>query len=284
MNGKPDHSTTLQLFFFATLVIALWNAEILFRKEPLREKWRHTVLNLHFLLTATLVQLPLTLAVIKVSEYTADQGLGILNRLPLPSSFAIRFLMGFLVMDFFEYIYHYMMHKTAFLWSFHLIHHSDTELDVSTTVREHPGETFIRVSFMVLTVYLSGVPLAILLIRQFIQSFSNLMAHTTISYPARLERILRWVFITPGLHKVHHHDSMPYTDSNYGDILCIWDRLFGTYRELEVSEINFGIDTVSPSEIRTFPNLLAYPFLKKEKKQEAEASSEPIPQKLYVNP
>ncbi|MFF5384410.1 sterol desaturase family protein [Pedobacter suwonensis] len=283
MTAKPDHSTTLQLFFFATTIIVLWNSEILFRKESIKTKWCHTVLNLHFLATATLIQLPLTLAVIKVTELTAEHGWGLLNKIPIGDSFLIRFVAGFILMDFFEYVYHLTMHKTAFLWNFHLIHHSDTELDVSTTVREHPGETFVRVSFMVLTVYLSGVPIAILLIRQFIQSFSNLMAHTSISYPPKLERILRWIFITPGLHKVHHHDTLPYTDSNYGDILCIWDRLFGTYMELEESKINFGVDTAPSSEMKTFSKLLSYPFLKKDKEQQTTGIDEPLTQKVYAD-
>lgn len=283
MNPKPDHSTTLQLFFFASTIILLWNAEVLFRKESLKAKWRHTFLNLHFLATATLVQLPLTLAVIKVSDLTAENGWGLLNKIPIGDHFFIRFTIGFLLMDFFEYVYHFMMHKTAVFWNFHLIHHSDTKIDVSTTVREHPGETFIRVSFMLLTVYFSGVPIAILLIRQFIQSFSNLMSHASFSYPPKLERLLRWVFITPGLHKVHHHNTLPYTDSNYGDILCIWDRLFGTYLELEESRIIFGVDTVAPADVKTFPKLLSYPFLKKEKDTANEVITKPVNQNVYAD-
>ena len=261
--SKPDHSTTLQLIFFVSVMIGLWHSELFFRVESLKDKWKHTALNLHFLATATLVQLPLTIVVIKVSDWAADHEWGLLYHIPFSENFMVKFFIGFVLMDFFEYVYHYTMHNLGFLWNFHLIHHSDTKMDVSTTVREHPGETFFRVSFMVLTVFITGLPLAILLVRQFIQSFSNIIAHTSIHVPKKLDDKLKYVFITPRLHKVHHHDKLPYTDSNFGDVLCIWDRLFGTYIELDESRINFGIDVLVTSEIKTFSKLVAYPFQKK---------------------
>ncbi|TDG36164.1 sterol desaturase family protein [Pedobacter changchengzhani] len=266
MNPASSHSTNLQLLFFAVIMVALWHSEMLFNEIPLKEKWKHAVLNLQFLLTATFIQLPLSLAVIKVSALAEINSWGIYNHLPNIPSFWIKFLIGFLMLDFCEYAYHFVMHKISFLWKMHLIHHTDKFVNVSTTVREHPGETFIRVSFMIVVVFVTGIPIEILLIRQFIQSFSNVVSHTSMSLPKKLEKWLGYILITPSLHKVHHHDKMPYTDSNYGDILCIWDRLFGTYRELELSKINFGVDTVKDEHVATFSKLVAYPFSKFSKK------------------
>ena len=166
------------------------------------------------------------------------------------------------------------MHKVAYLWNFHLVHHSDTKMDVSTTVREHPIETFVRVSMMIFVVYFTGVPILVLIIRQFIQSFFNIVSHTSMSFPKKAEHLLSLIFITPGLHKVHHHHKLPYTDCNYGDILCVWDRLFGTYAKLKSSEIVYGLDITNEEKFHDFNTLMRYPFKQKKK------SSSNIHQKL----
>lgn len=262
MSLQQDHSTTFQLFFFALIMVALWHSELIFRSESIKDKWNHGILNFHFLCTAVIVQLPLSIIVLKVSDWTANNSWGIFYHIPFLSNFFLKFIAGLILLDFCEYIYHFTMHKLGFLWKIHLIHHSDTKMDVTTTVREHPAETFIRVGFMVLTVYLMGVPIAILLFRQVIQSFSNILSHTAFSLPNKLDKYLSYILITPGLHKVHHHDQMPYTDSNFGDILSVWDRLFSTYRELEKSKISYGLNNVKENDVVTFSQLLIYPFKK----------------------
>ncbi len=261
---SPDHAN-LQLFFFAIIIVGLWHSELFFRRENLKNKWKHTRLNLWFIITAVSVQLPLTVFLIKVTDWTALHHWGILYSIPYTAHVLIRIIVGIILMDFFEYLYHLTMHKATYLWHFHLIHHSDTELDVSTTVREHPIETFVRVSIMIFVVYITGVPILVLIIRQFTQSFFNIAAHTSISLPKRTEQILSLVFITPGLHKVHHHYRLPYTDCNYGDILCVWDRLFGTYAKLEPSKIVYGLDITNDKIIKDFKSLIKYPFQLKKK-------------------
>lgn len=276
-----DHATTIQLIFFATVIIGLWHSELLFSGESLKNKWKHTRLNIWFILTATLIQLPLTILVIKMMEWTTANNWGVLNLIPLKTHFLVKLFIGFLLLDFFEYLYHFMMHKTKYLWHFHLIHHSDKKLDVSTTLREHPTETFIRVSAMILVMYITGVTLPILIIRQFIQTLFNISSHTSSSLPPKIEKALGLVFITPGLHKVHHHHKMPFTDSNYGDILCVWDRLFGTYSRLDPAEIIYGLDITNHLPLNKFNKLLNYPFeLKKSEAITAEDKVDPRALKL----
>ena len=263
--NAPTNHTTVQLFYFAFIIVGLWHSELLFKKENLKAKWQHTRLNLWFILTAVSVQLPLTVLLVKVTEWTAHHHFGILYRIPFTNYTVVKVFVGILLLDFFEYFYHFTMHRVGYLWHFHLVHHSDTKLDVSTTVREHPIETFVRVSIMILVVYITGVPILILIIRQFIQSLFNISSHTSISLPKNAEKILGQVFITPGLHKVHHHHELPYTDCNYGDILCIWDRLFGTYAKLEPGEIVYGLDVTAGEELDNFATLVNYPFKLKKK-------------------
>lgn len=278
-----DHATTIQLIFFATVIIGLWHSELLFSGESLKNKWKHTRLNIWFIGTAVLIQLPLTIILIKVMHWTEIQHWGFMYLIPFTGNFVGKFLIGFLMLDFFEYVYHVMMHKTKYFWHFHLIHHSDKKLDVSTTLREHPAETFIRVCTMIFVVYLTGVTLPILIVRQFIQSLFNISSHTSLYLPKKIERILSLVFITPNVHKVHHHHKLPYTDSNYGDILCIWDRLFGTYSNLDPSRIVYGLDVTDSVDFGNFTNILSYPFELKTKEADQQTSEElPLGKTLTV--
>jgi sterol desaturase/sphingolipid hydroxylase (fatty acid hydroxylase superfamily) len=255
-----NNATNIQLLSFAIIIIGLWHWELFFNRESFKNKWDHTRINIWFILTAMIVQLPLTVFLLKIMEWTSIHHWGLIYLIPYNSHFLIKMSFGIILLDFFEYLYHVTMHKISYLWHFHLIHHSDTKLDVSTTLREHPIETFVRVCFMIFVVYIIGVPLIVLIIRQFLQSFFNITSHTSVSLPPKTERFLSFIFITPGLHKVHHHHKLPYTDCNYGDILCIWDRLFGTYAKLETKEIVYGIDSIDQKQITGFNSLLYIPF------------------------
>lgn len=273
-NFNTDHATTVQLLFFAIIIVGLWHSELFFKQEGLNSKWKHTRRNLWFIATAVMIQLPLTVVLIKVMEWTENHHWGIIYFIPFTSHFIARLVIGILLLDFFEYLYHVTMHKVKYLWHFHLVHHSDEVLDVSTTVREHPAETFIRVITMIFVMYITGITLPVLIIRQFIQSLFNISSHTSFSLPKKLERVLGSIFITPGLHKVHHHYKLPYTDSNYGDILCIWDRMFGTYATLDNSKIIYGLDVTNSLQITRFNDLLNYPF-----ELNKNAENEKVPQK-----
>ena len=144
---------------------------------------------------------------------------------------------------------------------FHIVHHSDQAVDVSTTLREHPGENIIRLSFTLLWVFISGTAFWVLMLRQIIQAFTTLFAHMNYRLPDRVDRIIGLLFITPNLHQVHHHYKQPYTDSNYGDVLSIWDRLFGTFKKLSVDKLVFGVDThMSKEDTDKFISLAKLPF------------------------
>ena len=144
---------------------------------------------------------------------------------------------------------------------FHAVHHSDEVLDVTTTFREHPGENFIRLSFTLLWMFLIGAPFWVLLLRQVVQVFSTIFAHINYVLPDKTDRVIGLVFITPNLHRVHHHYQRPYTDCNYGDVLSIWDRLFCTFKKLPADEVVLGVDTHNnPSDINSFWSVFKIPF------------------------
>ncbi len=260
-----DHGTMIQIILYLIVIVSLWIAEFSVTLKSMKEKWQHTWVNLMFIVTALPVQLALTLFVVFVSGWVTLHHWGILYHIPYHDNNWVKYTAGFFLMDFFEYVYHVIMHKAAPLWRFHLVHHTDLEMDVSTTVREHPGETFVRVCFQIIWVFLSGASIGLLLLRQTVQTFANLIAHTYIKIPGKTEKICGMLFITPGLHHVHHHFELPYTDCNYGDVFSIWDRLFGTYKEMKTNDIRFGLDIYQGYSTTNFFDLVKFPFVKRSK-------------------
>jgi len=161
------------------------------------------------------------------AQWAQSQGLGLLNVAGI--SWWVAVIATFLLRSLVGYSFHMLMHKVPLLWQLHRVHHSDTHLDVSTTVRSHPVE--------VVVLFLAMVPLAIvlgfnpwaLIVYETIDGIIGLLSHTNLRLPERLDRALRWLLVTPNMHCLHHSSYQPETDSNYGVVLSIWDRLFGTY-------------------------------------------------------
>ena len=257
-----SHGPQLQIFLFAGLFFMSWNIEniagIIFNYK----KWKHAFVNAFFIFTNIPGQLLLGVAFAKIIEWTTLHHYGFLYYLPLSKNPFLLFMVTFVFLDFGEYIYHVIMHRVNGLWAFHSVHHSDNVVDVSTTFREHPGENIIRLSFTLLWVFLSGALFWVLILRQIIQVFTTLFAHINYELPNRIDSLLGLVFITPNLHHVHHHYQQPYTDSNYGDVLSIWDRLFGTFKKLNSKELVYGLDTcMEKKENSNFKSLFKIPFV-----------------------
>ncbi|MDB5023734.1 MAG: sterol desaturase family protein [Mucilaginibacter sp.] len=262
------HEDAAQILLYAVIITLLWFAEVLVTTDGLKSKWRHSSVNLLFIFTALPVQLLLTGFIVIISKWANIGHWGILNLIHWRTKGWGYYLTGFVLLDLCEYLYHVIMHKFDVLWKFHLVHHSDLKVDVSTTVREHPGETFIRTCFLTLWVFILGPVIGVLIIRQIFQTFSNIIAHTEFRLSNRSNKIISFLFITPNLHHVHHHYRLPYTDCNYGDVLSIWDRLFGTYGELDREDTNFGIDTHMDENVNgKFINVVRIPFQKLERKE-----------------
>lgn len=257
-----NSSAIVQLVLFCTCLLLFWIIEVSSGLYRTQKKWSHAVLNAGFVATNIPVQFLIGLVFTFVVNWTAAHHFGVLAFLHFGSHERLYlFISGFCLLDFGEYIYHLLMHKIKRFWMFHVVHHSDVVVDVSTTLREHPGENLIRNSFTVFWVLLSGVPFWILILRQIIQIVSNVFAHINYRIPERLDRIIGLIFITPNLHHVHHHFEQPYTDCNYGDVLSVWDRLFGTFNRLASSKVVFGVDTFMDVKSDTkFRSLIKLPF------------------------
>ena len=270
-NFFATHEDAAQIILYAGVITLLWFAEVVIATDNIRSKWRHSATNLLFIFTALPVQLLLTSFIVIVSKWANFNRWGLLNLIHWHTKGWGYYFTAFVLLDLCEYVYHVTMHKFDVLWKFHLVHHSDLKIDVSTTIREHPGETFIRTCFLMLWVFLLGPVIGVLIVRQIFQSFFNILAHTSFRLPESVNKIVGVVFITPNLHHVHHHYQLPYTDCNYGDVLSVWDRLFGTFRELGTEHTHFGIDTHMDEQVNgRFPNILRIPFQKLERKNHTE--------------
>src|SRR5437868_7327784 len=148
---------------------------------------------------------------------------------------------SFIPVDFFVgWLAHVGEQNVFLLWRFHAVHHADNDVDVTTGLRQHPIESVLRGIFFFMGIFASGSPVYAVMIYQTLLILSAAFSHANISLPYWLDKSLSYVFVSPNMHKVHHHWKQPYTDSNYGAVLAIWDRLFGTYKNLDPKQIRYG--------------------------------------------
>jgi len=230
------------------------------------KKWKHAVPNIFFTLTTILVNLPMAFLLLMSADWVTVNDFGILNWLP-ETPLGLYVFLGILLMDFFgAYLPHLIEHKVPPLWMVHLVHHSDHNVDATTANRHHPLESIIRYSFTLVGVIAIGAPIGIVLLYQSLSIIATQFSHSNIGLPKKIDKLISYVLVSPNMHKVHHHYKMPYTDSNYGNIFSVWDRLFGTYMELDTSKIIYGVD-VFPNEEQNsnIKDLLKQPFQKYQK-------------------
>jgi sterol desaturase/sphingolipid hydroxylase (fatty acid hydroxylase superfamily) len=147
------------------------------------------------------------------------------------------------------------------MWRFHLVHHTDTHVDTTSANRHHPGESVFRFAFTALAILVVGAPFWLVMLYQALSAALSQFNHANIQLPIGLDRAISWVIVSPDMHKVHHHYMLPHTDTNFGNIFAIWDRLFGTFSTINRSELIYGIDThLDKDEHSNIGNLLKIPF------------------------
>jgi sterol desaturase/sphingolipid hydroxylase (fatty acid hydroxylase superfamily) len=203
----------------------------------------------------------LAFLLLRTADWVQANNFGLINWLP-EMPIALYALLGVLFLDFFgAYLAHYTEHKVKPLWMVHLVHHSDHKVDTTTANRHHPIESVIRFSFTLFGVFLVGTPIAIVMLYQSLSLISTQFTHANIKISPQVDKLLSYLIVSPDMHKVHHHYKLPYTDSNYGNIFSIWDRVFGTYMELDRDGIVYGVDTF-PDEVKnsSLKELLKQPF------------------------
>jgi sterol desaturase/sphingolipid hydroxylase (fatty acid hydroxylase superfamily) len=170
------------------------------------------------------------------SQNTLAEGSGLLPLFGIDGIFLI--LTGFLLLDLVKYMEHRLFHTLKTLWRLHLIHHNDLDIDFTTTERHHPIEYILGLLVIYGTIYLFGIPPLAVVIYFLLGATIPFFSHANIRIPSGFDRALSYLFVTPQFHGVHHSPNIKKTNSNYGLVLTIWDRLFNTYQIPETTAEN----------------------------------------------
>lgn len=211
-----------------------------------RNKVRHAEINLFFTAIHLIIHTGIAILIVALSDWCKKESFGIVYWINANILFTI--IVAVLALDFSSWLVHLIMHKVKTLWGFHLVHHTDNNVDVTTGLRHHPGDSILRGVFFLLLIFVSGATMYGVMIYQTLLVLATAFTHANISLPQRLDNALSYFLVSPNMHKVHHHWKQPYTDSNYGAVFSIWDRLFGTFKTLDPKEIHYGLDRYYPNE------------------------------------
>jgi sterol desaturase/sphingolipid hydroxylase (fatty acid hydroxylase superfamily) len=185
---------------------------------------------------------------------------GLLAASGLPA--AIQLLLGVVVLDFaYGYVAHRSMHAWPSLWRYHRVHHSDPFVDVTTSYRTHPVEIVWRHLWLFVAAWAVGVPAVAVVVFRVASAVNGVLEHANIRVRPALDAIVSWVWVTPNMHKIHHSRVQAETDSNYGNLFTLHDRLLGTFVPTERAQsVRYGLDDVDPAEVASFAALLAMPW------------------------
>lgn len=190
-----------------------------------------------------------------------ENGIGLLNQFSSPAWSGI--LISLLVLDFAIYAQHILAHKWSLLWRLHQVHHTDIEMDATTAVRFHPFEIMLSMAYKVLCIALIGAHPAAILLFEIILNATATFNHSNVYIPPKLERIIRYVLVTPDMHRIHHSVIPKEIDSNYGFSISCWDRLFKTYTanpQVPQTQMAIGLAGFREERELSFYGLLLLPF------------------------
>ena len=216
-------------FFFGTFVLmALW--EVI---APLRVAGTSKTIRWPNHLTLAVVNIVLSrvlfpLGAVALAMYVSELGIGLFNMIPV--AYALAFVGSLLALDLAIYLFHLLFHAVPALWRVHRVHHADLDIDVTTGVRFHPIQMVMSVIIKSIVIVALGPPALSVLTFEVASHAITLFNHGNVKIPLWLDRVLRWLVVTPDMHRIHHSIHTAETDSNFGFVLPWWDRLFGTYR------------------------------------------------------
>jgi len=252
----------LAMFLGVFAAVALWEILAPRRKQAFGRgaRWPN---NLGLLLAdAVLVRLLAPAAAIAVAMRAEAGGWGVLNVAGLPAWAAV--LAGIVLLDLAMYFQHVMFHAVPALWRLHRVHHADLEFDVTTGTRFHPVEILISTAIKCAVVAAAGAPAVAVLAFEVLLNAAAMFNHANASVPPRVERGLRWLVVTPDVHRVHHSIQYDESSSNFGFNVPWWDRFFGTYRaqpRMGHAAMTIGVDAFRSADDSRLDRLLIQPLL-----------------------
>ena len=245
------------------LFIILFIVETKFQlRKRVQNRWKRVIINFIVSIPAfVLLRLLFIPAMIWLSVKNQQWQFGLNYLYYLPTW--IEAVIAFILLDYSNYIWHILLHKLPFLWRFHLVHHTDLDLDITTAFRFHFGEMIGSVFFRGAAIILIGASPAIVLIYEIVFEAASQFHHSNIKLPFWLEKKLNTLIVTPRMHGIHHSMIKKETDSNYSIIFSFWDRIHKTVRlNINQNQIVTGVPAYADEKELTISNLLKMPFLK----------------------
>jgi sterol desaturase/sphingolipid hydroxylase (fatty acid hydroxylase superfamily) len=244
-------------------LMAIW--EILAaRRELTSGKGRRWVGNLGLVALDTLiVRLLFPTAALGVASLVQDLGWGVLNVVSAPYWAAV--LISVVVLDLAIYLQHVMFHALPVLWRLHMVHHADLDLDVTSGSRFHPIEILLSMLYKLAVIAVLGPPVLGVLIFEVVLNALAMFNHANARIPLPLDRVLRWIVVTPDMHRVHHSVERPEHNTNFGFNLSCWDRVLGTYKDQPAKGhqgMTIGLKSFRERTWQSLPRLLAMPFFR----------------------
>ena len=259
-----SHEPTIRLGFFLGVfaLVALWELAAP-RRALVVSKARRWASNLGLVvLNTVMLRLLFPLAAVGVAAFCVQNGWGLINHFRVP--FAIAVPLAVIAMDFVIWLQHVMVHAVPALWRLHRVHHADLDYDLTTGARFHPIEIILSMLIKFATIVVLGPPVVAVVIFEVLLNATAMFNHGNIRLPAGLDRVLRWIVVTPDMHRVHHSVEDDETNSNFGFNLPWWDRLFGTYRDQPRAGhvgMSIGIHGYdNPREVDRLDGMLLLPF------------------------
>ncbi len=244
-------------------LVATWEA-IAPRRRRTLSRWQRWPANLGLVVLNTIsLRLVFPLATIGMALSAAELGWGLFNQLGWP--LWVEVVLAVVLLDLAIYWQHRLSHVIPILWRLHRVHHTDVDFDCTTSLRFHTIEILLSMLFKWLFILLLGPAVLAVLIFEIVLNGMAIFNHANASLPAVFDRYLRWLLVTPDMHRVHHSSVKDETNSNYGFNLSAWDRLFGSYREqpqLGHEKMQIGLrEYRDPAQVSRLPSMLMIPFV-----------------------
>lgn len=253
----------LGFFFGVFAVVGLWEVLAPQRGLIVPKLWRWTNNLGLVVLNTALVRLIFPTAAAGLAAFCAAMGWGALNHFQVPFGWALP--LSVIAMDLVIWLQHVMVHAVPALWRLHRVHHADLDYDLTTGSRFHPIEIVLSMLIKFAIIVLLGPPVMAVVVFEVLLSSAAMFNHGNIRLPEGLDRVLRWVIVTPDMHRVHHSVEDDETNSNFGFNLSWWDRLLGTYRDQPRAGqlgMTIGIQGhTDPREVVRLDGMLTMPFM-----------------------
>jgi sterol desaturase/sphingolipid hydroxylase (fatty acid hydroxylase superfamily) len=225
---ESDAPLRFAIFLAVFAVMAAWEIVAPRRKLAASKTQRWTA-NLAILITNTvLVRAIFPAAAVGIAVFAEGRGVGLLHAIDIHPG--LKILLALAALDLAIYLQHVMFHAVPLLWRLHRAHHADLDIDVTTGTRFHPVEMLLSMAIKAAAILVIGAPAMAVLVFEIALNASSMFNHSNVRIPQRLDSVLRWLVVTPDMHRVHHSIRGEETNRNFGFNLPWWDRLFGTYR------------------------------------------------------